>query len=134
LVGFKIEGASTFSGLNSSSNSTNSYSLNSQYYFSQNQSMRWFGGLGIGTYHSVYSSELFGQISSSHESREFGFYPRAGFDYKFLSFMIDWNIAAPSMADINSGNTIITRTKLRNSYLALKVYVVIGGGIKKSSL
>jgi hypothetical protein len=75
-IGLRLEGAaygSTFSGW---PGAFGSITINGQYYFSAEQ-FRPFVGAGLGIY--------------SEYEREFGFYPRVGFDWRHFTMALEFN-------------------------------------------
>jgi hypothetical protein len=108
-----------------------SYGINGQYYFSNNN-FRPFAGIGLGFYHPMLTGDAFYGYNSRLEETVLGFYPRAGFDWKHLSFTIDWNIASASKATIFPPRFQGSYDDyLSSNYLSLKLGITIGGGRKK---
>jgi hypothetical protein len=100
-------------------NSTNSYSLNFQYYFSKD-SFRPFIGAGSGIYSlaAIRTSRIGGIKAES----KFGFYPRVGFDFHHFTIAFDYNILAPTTASNGDVN---------NNHLDMRISFYFGGGRKK---
>jgi outer membrane protein W len=129
-VGLRMESAIVARGFSSSSTlgdgdlelkAIGSYTLNGQYYFSNN-TFRPFVGAGFGIY-SLASSKLEDSNSVTDASiaseSKFGFYPRIGFDVRHFTLSIDYNIVSSSLAG-----------QLKNSYLGIRIGGFFGGGRK----
>lgn len=132
LVGLRLESALIVrgvQGVNSSNDikgdasSNVSYTLNGQYYFS-NEKVRPFIGAGVGLF-SLASVE-FNTAASDPTARDvdaqtvFGFYPRLGIDAGHFNLSLDYNIVPPS--DVPGGGEV------RNSYLGIRAGFSLGGG------
>jgi outer membrane protein W len=151
-VGLKAEGAVMLRGTtvtqNGSSYTANgsvaaagSYTLNGQYYFSNNK-FRPYAGLGFGIYSlasASFSASGNGSSSSSSSSAavaagsKFGFYPRIGFDAGHFTMNIEYNIIPKSTNtfQVSSGNGSSSATsETKNSYLGIRLGFFIGGGRK----
>lgn len=98
-----------------------SYTLNGQYYFSNNN-FRPFAGLGFGMYSlagnsiSIDGGDGDTEIELEAESK-FGFYPRVGFDAGHFTLSLDYNIIPESDG-------------IKNNYLGIRIGGFIGGGRK----
>jgi hypothetical protein len=97
-----------------------SYTLNGQYYFSNNN-FRPFLGAGFGIYTlagismDVDGSGVEQELVAS--SSKFGFYPRAGFDAGHFTLSIDYNIVPETDG-------------IKNSYIGVRLGGFFGGGRK----
>jgi outer membrane protein W len=100
-----------------------SYTLNGQYYLSDN-SFRPFVGLGFGMYKlaavSVSGSSTGGSTAAAAESK-IGFYPRIGFDAKHFTLNLDYNFIP---------NTTAGAYEFKNSYIGIRLGGYFGGGRK----
>ena len=127
-IGIRFEGS-----LDPSKNMGN-YGIIGQYYFS-NKAFRPFAGLGVGMYHASIGQGAYYGYGSRNEETTFGLYPRLGFDYGHLSFLIDLNLVSKAKATVNSpvdqGGQVYT-DYLNYNYLSVKAGVFFGGGRKKS--
>ncbi len=112
-----------------------SYTVNGQYYFSNNN-FRPFAGLGLGIYSlasaSVSVSGGGSSASASAAASKFGFYPRLGFDVGHFTMQIEYNIIPSTTDEITvssgtSGTSVLT-SESKNSYLGIKAGFFIGGG------
>lgn len=101
-----------------------SYTLNGQYYFS-NENFRPFVGLGLGFYKlaavSVSASSGGSTSTAAAAESKFGFYPRLGFDAKHFTLNLDFNIIP---------NTTVGSNEFKNSYIGIRVGGYFGGGRK----
>jgi hypothetical protein len=132
LVGLRLEGAFMVRGLEGSGNddvqgdasSVASYTLNSHYYFNNND-VRPFIGAGFGLYtlaaakFDTRSNNDPGLNDIGAETR-FGFYPKIGIDAKHFNLTLDYNVIPPT--DVPGGGEV------KNSYLGIRAGVSIGGG------
>lgn len=102
----------------------NSYTLNGQYYFSNNN-FRPFLGLGFGIYSlaAVKFDTGSGTGTAATSESKFGFYPRAGFDAGHFTLQLEYNIL---------GNTKVEGedVEFKNSYIGIKIGGYFGGGRK----
>jgi hypothetical protein len=131
LVGLRLEWAFIVRGVLSVKDrdvsgdvsSVGSYTLNSVYYFNNNE-FRPFVGAGVGFFRL--SDIRFDVITNDPRIRtigtetRFGFYPRVGVDIGHFNAAIDYNIIPPT--DVPDGGEV------KNNYLGLRVGVSIGGG------
>lgn len=131
-IGLRLESALIVRGVQGVSNndvkgdasSNASYTLNGQYYFS-NEKVRPFIGAGVGLF-SLAAVEFNTASSSDVEADEvgaetvFGFYPRIGIDAGHFNLSIDYNIIPPT--DVPGGGEV------RNNYLGIRAGFSIGGG------
>jgi hypothetical protein len=112
-----------------------SYTINGQYYWKKSQAdLRPFVGLGIGFYHPFLSGAVFYGTTSHPEQTVFGFYPRVGFDFHHLCFLIDWNFGSSADATIYPpGNLQVPpiNGNLSPNYFSAKIGILVGGGKKK---
>jgi opacity protein-like surface antigen len=106
-----------------------SYSINGQYYFSNNESFRPFAGLGLGMYTLASASFSAGgsTVEASASESEFGFYPRIGFDAGHFTLQAEYNIIPDTESIVVSGGNAFT-SKSKNSYLGIKAGFFISGG------
>jgi len=130
-VGLRLEGAFMVRGVegvndrdvSGDASSVASYTLNSQYYFN-NQNVRPFVGAGIGLF-SLAATE-FNTAANDPRADEvgaqtrFGFYPRIGLDAGHFTLTLDYNFIPPT--DIPDGGEV------RNNYLGIRAGINIGGG------
>ena len=137
LIGFKAESAFA------SGNTINSKTVFFQHYFPSSNRFRPFAGVGAGIYRPT-NSMIGGcspgpfQTHTTNEETKFGFYPRAGFDYRHFTMTLEWNIAGTSSAIVSNDapptdiEYIAPHTEyMRNNYLSLKMGFFLGGGRKK---
>jgi hypothetical protein len=104
-----------------------SYSLNGQYYFTD-EGFRPYAGLGLGLFSlaavsasgDANGNSTTGDVSVSQS--KFGFYPRIGFDAGHFTLNIDYNIVPTT--------TGADGTKFKNSYLGIRIGGYFGGGRK----
>ena len=96
-----------------------SYTLNGQYYFSNN-SFRPYVGLGFGLY--TLAAVSVGDVTALEAESKFGVYPRLGFDWGHFNMSIDYNMIPKS--DVGEGS-------FKNSYIGVRLGVSIGGGRNK---
>lgn len=134
--GVSVTGGGTSISTDAEVKANASYTVNGQYYFSNN-SFRPFAGLGLGIYSLASASvSVSGSSSSSSVSAsasEFGFYPRVGFDVGHFTMQIEYNIIPATTSEVTvstgTGTSILT-TESKNSYLGIKAGFFIGGGKK----
>lgn len=129
-VGLRIELAGRASGIQETDFEVgfhSSYTLNGQYYLS-NGEFRPLVGLGMGVYQTVsFASDDTNLVDDTDITPELGIYPRIGFDYGPMNIIIDYNfLPVAEGADSTDPKNPVKRIK--NSYLAFKVGVSIGGG------
>lgn len=131
LVGLRLEGAFMVRGIEGVSNrdvsgdasSVASYTLNTQYYFNNND-VRPFFGAGVGLFSMT--AVKFNTAAGSPEANDigaetrFGFYPRIGLDAGHFNLVLDYNVVPPT--DVPGGGEV------KNSYLGIRVGMSIGGG------
>ena len=145
-VGLRIESAIMASGVSYSGSGSStvvseaevsgngSYTINGQYYFSNN-SFRPFIGAGFGIYTVVGGSYSVSggsstTVAASADASKFGFYPRLGFDLGHFTLQAEYNIIPSSKDEISlSGLSVIT-TESKSSYLGIKAGFFISGGKK----
>ncbi len=111
--------------------STVSYSINGQYYFS-NKQFRPFAGLGFGFYTRDFATSFPWYSSDPKSETNFGFYPRAGFEYGHFSFLMDYNVVPATTImtyDTNQQSSFVTVNQ--NNYLGVKFGIFFGGGRKR---
>lgn len=131
LVGLRLEGAFLARGLEGvnqsdvegDASSVASYTLNSQYYFN-NENVRPFVGAGIGLFSlaAVEFNTAANDPSADEVGAEtrFGFYPRIGVDAGHFTLTLDYNFVPPT--DIPGGGEV------KNNYLGIRAGISIGGG------
>lgn len=132
LVGLRLEGAFMVRGLEGvgvddvegDATSVASYTLNSQYYFNNND-VRPFVGAGVGLYSLAAAkfdtrSNIDPDWTDIGAETRFGFYPKIGIDAKHFNLTLDYNFIPPT--DLPGGGEI------RNSYFGIRAGVSIGGG------
>lgn len=131
LVGLRLEGAFMVRGVKGVANrdvsgdasSVASYTLNTQYYFNNNE-VRPFVGAGVGLF-SLAAAKFNtaandpGADDVGAETR-FGFYPRLGVDVGHFNLTLDYNVIPPT--DVPGGGEV------KNNYLGIRAGVSIGGG------
>lgn len=124
-VGLRYESAATVSTTGGSSQVSfnGSYTVNGNYYFSDND-FRPFAGMGLGWF--IPASISTAGVTAT-PSGVFGFYPRVGFDYKHLNVLVDYNLSGKSELVTTFGATSTT-TEFKTSYISLKVGFTFGGG------
>ena len=101
-----------------------SYTLNGQYYFSNN-TFRPYAGFGLGIFSLVAdkftdTGGTTALVVGAAESK-FGFYPRVGFDLGHFNMSVDYNIIPKTEA---------VGGDFKNSYLGIRLGFSIGGGKK----
>jgi outer membrane protein W len=97
-----------------------SYTVNGQYYFSNN-TFRPFAGLGLGAY-SLAAVKVDGVSGNAVDAEtKFGFYPRVGFDLGHFNLSLDYNLIPNSK--VKGGDL-----EFKNSYLGFRFGFSIGGG------
>lgn len=136
-VGLRLESALIVRGITNYNSSTadldisaiGSYTVNGQYYFSNN-TFRPFAGLGFGLYSlAAISVEDAGNNGGTVEAIEaaskFGFYTRVGFDAGHFTLQLEYNLIPKSTSTVNN-----VEIESQNSYLAIKAGFFFGGGKK----
>jgi len=135
-IGLRIESAallaSPVNGISVSASAVSSYTLNGQYYFSNNK-FRPFVGAGFGMFSLAAASVDVlggGSVALGAATTKFGFYPRVGFDLGHFNLSIDYNIipATSSSVAIPPFGTITTSQN--SSYIGVRIGASIGGGQK----
>jgi outer membrane protein X len=131
-IGLRLEGAFVVRGVKGISNndisgdasSVTSFSLNGQYYFSNNK-VRPFIGAGFGLF--SLAAAKFTTVGGNDPDLEdinaetrFGFYPRLGLDVGHFNITLDYNVVPPT--DVPGGGEV------KNNYLGIKAGFSIGGG------
>lgn len=121
-----VQANSTSSSFDVDVKAIGSYTVNGQYYFSNNN-FRPFVGVGTGLY-KLAAVAVSGNSNGNNSAdvniaaaSKLGFYPRVGFDAKHFTLSIDYNIVPAS----KSGNT-----EVKNSYLGVRLGAFFGGGRK----
>ncbi len=108
-----------------------SYTLNGQYYFSNNN-FRPFVGAGFGMFSiAAASADISGtSVNINAAATVFGFYPRVGFDFGHFNLSIDYNIIPAQETTVSIGGFGTSTTTTNYSYIGLRVGASIGGGKK----
>jgi len=108
-----------------------SYTVNGQYYFSNN-TFRPFVGAGFGMFTTAAASaDISGSsVSISASTTLFGFYPRVGFDLGHFNFSIDYNIIPSQSTQVDLGTFGIQTQTTNYSYIGIRLGASIGGGRK----
>lgn len=134
-VGLRLEGAFIVRGVEGvtdrevegDASTIASYTLNGQYYFSD-EKVRPFVGAGFGlfsmaaTRFNTNSNNDPGLNDIGAETR-FGFYPRLGVDVGHFNLVLDYNVIPPT--DVPGGGEV------KNSYLGIRAGFSIGGGVSQ---
>jgi hypothetical protein len=129
IVGLRMESAVIVRGFSESDPQTadldiagiGSYTLNGQYYFS-NEGFRPFAGVGFGMY-SLAAVKIDGANDNvASAETKIGFYPRVGFDARHFTLQIEYNLIPATKVDGGG--------EFKNSYLGIKVGGFFGGGRK----
>jgi hypothetical protein len=128
-IGLRLESAVISRGLSGADNDVNedattnmSYTLNGQYYFSENY-IRPFVGAGFGLFSLAAIEYGRGTVETAGAQTVFGFYPRLGLDVGHFNLTLDYNIIPKT--DVDGGG------KVKNSYLGIRLGFSIGGGVGK---
>jgi hypothetical protein len=125
LVGVRAETSflsETFSatseGVTRQSTTVTSFTLNTQYYFSEYYA-RPFIGIGAGVFsHSGIEYHAGEVLRTTPYRSSIGFYPRVGVDIGHLTLTVDYNII-PSSDDAHG----------LNNYLGIRAAIALGGGV-----
>ena len=123
-VGLRIETAAMARSIGDEEGSVSgnaSYTLNGQYYLSNNK-FRPYVGVGLGIY--SLASVSVGTTSGVAAGSEFGFYPRIGFDLGHFNVNLDYNLIPASEGFDGNGESV----DIKNSYLGIRVGAFIFGG------
>ena len=110
-----------------------SYTLNGQYYLSNN-TFRPLVGLGFGLYSvSTVAGTGDSQTASVGVAKEnkFGFYPRIGFDAGHFNMSLEYNLIPSSEVPSMDTNGAASTIDVKNSYLGIKIGGSISGGRRK---
>lgn len=125
-VGLRIEvavmGRLNPDGTEATGSANGSYTLNGQYYFSNN-TVRPYAGFGVG----IFSLASFSSISQNGEAAvgsEIGFYPRIGLDIGHFNINLDYNLISAT----ETLNTAGDKVKIKNSYIGIRLGAFIFGG------
>ena len=114
-------------------NTSGSYTLNGQYYFS-NEGFRPFVGAGFGMYNCKGASTSFDDGSGGSVSfgladeTKFGFYPRVGFDAGHFQLSIDYNIVGATKEEYSDPDFGTFEFEQKNTYIGIRLGAYIGGG------
>jgi outer membrane protein W len=130
-----LNSSSINSVVNASSAASASYTVNGQYYFS-NENFRPFAGVGLGIYSSASVSINSGGTGTSSSATvsgsQFGFYPRIGFDAGHFTMQVEYNIVPSTSSQISvtttTGGQTAATSETSNSYLGIKAGFFFGGG------
>lgn len=130
LIGLRLESAIITRGLTGPKNGVNgdatsnmSYTINGQYYFSENY-VRPFIGVGFGLFSLAAIEYPEGKpAATSDAATVLGIYPRLGLDVGHFNLTLDYNVI-PKTA-VNGGGEVL------NSYLGVRLGASIGGGVGK---
>jgi len=108
-----------------------SFTLNGQYYFSNN-TFRPFVGFGLGMFTAAGTSTDLGggNVFIQASANTFGFYPRVGFDLGHFNLSIDYNIIPAQETQVNLGGFGLTTQTSNYSYIGIRIGASIGGGKK----
>lgn len=108
-----------------------SYTVNGQYYFSNNN-FRPFVGVGLGMFTTAAASANINGSSYSITASTslFGFYPRVGFDLGHFNFSIDYNIMPAQETTVDLGALGTSKQTTNYSYIGIRLGASIGGGRK----
>lgn len=114
-----------YDGSESSASANASYTVNGQYYLSNNK-VRPYVGAGLGIF-SLASVAVNSTSGGGDVGAKFGFYPRIGVDIGHFNINLDYNLIPATTAedmDITSGEDI----EIKNSYLGIRIGAYIFGG------
>lgn len=139
-LGLRIEGAVMISGTNLTTGTTSanadakaaaSYLATGDYYFTSND-IRPFAGVGAGIF-STAGVNLTSNNSNIAQGSKFGGMIRGGMEYKHLRIGLEYNLVgkttvAPFTDNSTSPATIYPGYEVKNSYVGIKLGVLIGGG------
>lgn len=108
-----------------------SFTLNGQYYFSNN-AFRPFVGAGFGMFSiAAASADIAGtSVNINAAATVFGFYPRVGFDFGHFNLSIDYNLIPAQETTVSIGGFGTTITSTNYSYIGIRIGGSIGGGKK----
>lgn len=107
-----------------------SYLFTTDYYFSKSYSFRPFIGAGLGVYSLAAGTTANGGSISDDVDSKFGQMARVGFEAGHFRLGAEYNFV-PDTELTNFLGSTTTKTISKNSYLGIKIGVVIGGGSKK---
>ena len=120
-----VAGVNTNNDIKGDASTIASYTLNGQYYFSNN-TVRPFIGIGGGLF-SLAAGEFNTAANNNNLTANrvdaktvFGFYPRAGVDAGHFTLSLDYNFLPKS--NVPGGGEVI------NSYLGIRAGLTLGGG------
>ncbi|MTI19502.1 hypothetical protein E1176_00560, partial [Fulvivirga sp. RKSG066] len=128
-LGLRIESAAMARAIGEDEGSVSgngSYTLNGQYYLSNNK-FRPYVGLGVGLY-SLASVSISGTSGEIASESKIGFYPRVGFDLGHFNLNLDYNLISATEESFDFGNGNTVETDIKNSYLGIRIGAFIGGG------
>jgi hypothetical protein len=138
-VGFRMEGAiiAKFSGYDEDGNAMNtkvkaagSYLATSDYYFSNNYSLRPFVGAGAGIF-SLAGIEVNSSSENISGGSKFGGMVRGGIEAGHFRLGLEYNIVPKTTFEgYDSNGNYVTGLTSSNNYIGIKVGACIGGGRK----
>ncbi len=105
-----------------------SYLATGDYYFKNNYSFRPFAGAGVGLFKLASATINSNGSEGSGTSSKFGGMMRAGVEAGHFRFGIEYNFVPSSTLDGYDSNGDAAKVKSKNSYLGIKIGVVLGGG------
>lgn len=106
---------------------SSSYLFTTDYYFSKNYSFRPFAGAGLGIYSLAAGTTANGGSISDEVATKFGQMVRLGFEAGHFRLGVEYNFI-PDTELMNFSSSSTTKNISRNSYLGIKIGIVIGGG------
>lgn len=127
-VGLRIESAAmakNVSGSSATVSANGSYTLNGQYYFSDSK-VRPYAGLGLGIF-SIASIAMDNSSGAVAGGSKLGFYPRVGLDLGHFNINLDYNLV-PASKGVEVASTGASETKIKNSYLGIRMGFFVFGG------
>lgn len=125
-VGLRIESAVMAKvspdGSEAKASGNASYTVNGQYYFSNN-TVRPYAGMGVGIFNiaSISTDTQSGEVGGG---TEIGFYPRVGVDIGHFNINIDYNLISAS----EGLNTAGEKVDIKNSYIGIRIGGFFFGG------
>lgn len=134
-VGLRMEAAVMVSGIssgtinnNSSAKAAGSYLVTGDYYFSDNNT-RPFVGAGAGIFTTAGVS-LAANNPNVGTGSKFGGMLRGGMEYKHLRIGLEYNLVSKTTVPASPAPFAAPAYDIKNSYIGLKLGVLIGGGRK----
>lgn len=130
-IGLRLESAAMARAVDGNEGSVSgnaSYTVNGQYYLSNNN-FRPYIGAGVGIFSLASVGVTSGNVSASVASEsKIGFYPRIGFDLGHFNVNIDYNIIGATEADGFDVNGNATTFDIKNSYIGIRFGGFFFGG------